>query len=262
MNRLIALILALTLLLCGCGQSGDTANTEPLTTGSAPTAGHETHDPSPTIGSTQQTESTAPDQTVPTESSELPETTGPQASDAFEPYTIQVSDPDRLIYAEPGFERDVTASFGEAGVYTIVEECYDRDGNLWGRLKSGIGWTCLTVPPIVPIHAQYADGNFQYAERWHCAETDYVTDIGILPNETLSDVRFMCMELSESLRPGEVLYTTQCLEADEALLVSVVFYGDMTTYGLSFVDAKGNERFFTFSISGKDGSLICMEQMP
>ena len=31
-----------------------------------------------------------------------------------------------------------------SGTYTIVEEATDEAGKLWGKLKSGVGWICVS----------------------------------------------------------------------------------------------------------------------
>ena len=42
-------------------------------------------------------------------------------------------------------------------------------------------------------------------------------------------------------------------------MAGVVFYGDMTTYGISFVDEEGNERYYAVSLSGMNGALVLNE---
>lgn len=258
MKRLIPLflILCMTVAACGADPAETTLpDTVPPVQTTAPT------EPSQTEETTVATTPTVPPETtVPTDPEDVnAETTTPVP---FEPYTIRIEDPETLIFDGPAFRYSAVAAFEEAGVYTIVEESVDSDGNLWGRLKSGIGWVCLTDPPIVPIHAQFAGENFQAAYFWDCGETEYLTRIGILPNETLTDVKVTTMVIDSTLQTGSLLYTVDTLMADEPLLLQVVFYGDMTTYGISFVDAQGNERFYALSLSGKDGSLICSEYTP
>ncbi len=65
------------------------------------------------------------------------------------------------------------------------------------------------------------------------------------------------MELTdEGFVPGEKLYALDKLNSDKPLVVGIVFYGDFTTYGLSFNGAQGNEYNYTIYTSGKDGSVI------
>lgn len=58
-------------------------------------------------------------------------------------------EPDTEIYEGPSYDSGIADIIGEAGVYTIVEECTDDYGNIWGRLKSGAGWIWLGEEPNV-----------------------------------------------------------------------------------------------------------------
>ena len=213
--------------------------------------------------------STFPDEapaetTVPPETTVLPETTPPETTAPDGDYILRIEDPETMIYAAPGFVNEVTALVEEAGAYTIVEEATDADGNVWGRLKSGLGWVCLTNPALAPIHADYAEESFNAYHAYWCDETDYITAIGFTPAEKLTNVRFGLLDWfeTESWQMAEVLYTMDELDPDRAFLAQVVFWGDMTTYGISFTDADGAERHYAVSISGRDGSLVCAEYLP
>ena len=267
MKKLIFLLLALVLVLSGC--SGSSSPTQPPETTPIPeTAGETTLAVVPGSSeveahlpcSTEATETTDPTDSNVEET--ITQTTNSTEPAVFNSYTIRIEDPEKPIYDAPGFYKEITALFEEAGVYTIVEEAYDRDGNLWGRLKSGIGWVCLTEPAIVPVFADFAPEHFVSDYEWHCGEPEFVTDIGILANQTITDVTINTMELMPVFRENEVLYTVDEMHKDEALKVSVVFWGDFTTYGLSFTDSNGNRRSYSLMISGKDGSLVCREYTP
>ena len=231
MKRLLCAVAALCLLLCACGAPVET---------SAPA------------------ETTLPPVTEPVIETTAPvETTAPAARE----YTLRIEDPETMIYAGPAFLSGAVAMVEEAGTYTIVEEAQDRDGNTWGRLKSGAGWICLTEPALAPIYADYAAESFNAYHAYWSDETDYITAIGFTPGEKLTNVRFGLLDWfeTESWQMAEELYTMDEIDPDHAFLAQVVFWGDMTTYGISFTDADGAERHFAVSISGKDGSLICQE---
>ena len=231
MKRLLCAVAALCLLLCACGAPVET---------SAPA------------------ETTLPPVTEPVIETTAPvETTAPAARE----YTLRIEDPETMIYAGPAFLSGAVAMVEEAGTYTIVEEAQDRDGNTWGRLKSGAGWICLTEPTLAPIYADYAAESFNAYHAYWSDETDYITAIGFTPAEKLTNVRFGLLDWfeTESWQMAEELYTVDEIDPDHAFLAQVVFWGDMTTYGISFTDADGAERHFAVSISGKDGSLICQE---
>ena len=211
-------------------------------------------------------ETTAPaaDNDMAYDDQDLPIADDPGKTAATPPITVRIDDPDTMLYAAPGFTNEVTALLGEAGAYTIVEEATDADGNVWGRLKSGKGWVCLTSPALAPIYADYAEEDFNAYHAYWCDETDYITAIGFTPAEKLTDVKFGLLDWfeTESWQMAEVLYTMDELDPDRAFLAQVVFWGDMTTYGISFTDADGQARHYAVSISGKDGSLVCTEYQP
>ena len=231
MKRLLCAVAALCLLLCACGAPVET--TAPAETTLPPVT-------EPVIETTAPVETTAP---------------------AAREYTLRIEDPETMIYAGPAFLSGAVAMVEEAGTYTIVEESLDRDGNTWGKLKSGAGWICLTEPTLAPIYADYAAESFNAYHAYWSDETDYITAIGFTPAEKLTNVRFGLLDWfeTESWQMAEELYTMDEIDPDHAFLAQVVFWGDMTTYGISFTDADGAERHFAVSISGKDGSLVCQE---
>ena len=259
MKRIFSILTILCLLLTACGGA-------PVET----TAPAETTLPTE---ATPPTQTTAPpvDNDMSYQEEELPipenpaETVPPvETTEPAGDYVLRIEDPETMIYAAPGFVNEVTALIDEAGAYTIVEEQTDADGNLWGGLKSGLGWVCLTNPPLAPIHADYAEESFNAFHAYWCDETDYITAIGFTPAEKLTDVKFGLLDWfeTESWQMAEVLYTMDELDPDHAFLAQVVFWGDMTTYGISFTDADGAERHYAVSISGRDGSLVCSEYIP
>ena len=240
MKHLICLLL-LVALLCGCGAK-PAETTAPIET-------------------TMPAENTVPaETTIPDETTIPAETTVPPATDP----TLRIEDPETMIYTGPSFVHDIAAMLGETGTYTIVETVIDADGNEWGRLKSGAGWVCMTTPPLAPICADYAPESFNAYHAYWSDETDYITSIGFTPAERLTNVKFGLLDWfeTESYVMNEVLFTANEMDPDHCFLAQVVFWGDMTTYGISFTDADGAERNYAVSVSGKDGSLVCTEYTP
>ena len=153
MNRRIMMIMVLSLMLCACSgeppQNTIPEETTPFESTVMVTEPLQTTVPTEPI---HETEPSIPDETIaPSESTEPSEVTS---------YTIKIANPETYIYEHPGFRYNCTDLVGEAGIYTIVEEATDWDGNLWGKLKSGIGWVCLTEPAIVPVYVDYAQEHF------------------------------------------------------------------------------------------------------
>lgn len=173
------------------------------------------------------------------------------------------------IYHGPGYDWGYAKPVGEDGVYTIVEEQWDEQGEKWGRLKSGAGWVNLSwvqgnAGRQDPIWAAFADealiASGCYQQILTERPTELMVKLAIRPRETLSNVQLFLLEWREDgLYPAAPYCILNSLTPDMPLIAGVVFWGDMTAYGISFRDEKGNERCYSLSISGRDGSLVIEE---
>jgi len=154
---------------------------------------------------------------------------------------------------------------GEDGVYTIVSEALDEFGNVWGELKSGAGWVNLNYVRYMgypPITAYYADVIEQIDED-QCDivvdDSEYMVRIAFRANERLNDVSFTTLQYNNAYEVEQNHYWIHWMEEDTYFVAGVVFYGDMTTYGISFVDEEGEERNYAVSLSGMNGELELRE---
>lgn len=185
------------------------------------------------------------------------------------PYRQRVTRADEMIFEGPGYDEFCVGTVREAGVYTIVEEVQDGEGHLWGRLKSGAGWLDLTHVRSAQVAAQPVSAAFAEqcmpAGGFHgyaMAEDDAMTWLAFRAYQPLSNVRLVNLVLTEEgFAVGESLHTLPEMTPETPLLAGVVFWGDMTTYGLLFTDEAGQERFFAAYISGRNGMLILEERM-
>lgn len=191
----------------------------------------------------------------------------PQPEEKF-PYLQKVTHADQSIYGGPSYDYGFVDTVKLAGTYTIVEEAWDDEGNLWGKLKSGVGWIDLTEvrgriasPP--PVSANYADdllldgGNF---EHFVADSSEYAVKIAFRANEVLTDVVFYSMQLMETeFEMDEALYSLPELTPDKPFVAQVLFPGDMSMYGIRFTDSSGHVRSYQITISGRNGSLFLME---
>lgn len=171
------------------------------------------------------------------------------------------------IYTGPGYEFDVAQILGENGTFTIVAQEWDSANNLWGQLKSGAGWVFLrseSAMMIQPIYADFASeeliakGPYEYIL---IDQTENATELAIYASESVTDVCFF-----ESVHNGDActhnpLHTLPILTSEKPIVAAVPFYGDMTTYGISFTDFSGTQRCFEISLSGMDGSVVLTECM-
>jgi len=154
---------------------------------------------------------------------------------------------------------------GEDGVYTIVNEVTDELGNVWGELKSGAGWVNLSYVREMghlPVTAYFADVIEEIDDSWCdyiADESEYMVRIAFRANERLNNIMFSTLQYDDAYETAENHYWIQWLEEDSYFVVGVVFYGDMTTYGISFVDECGEERHYAVSLSGMNGSVVMNE---
>ena len=147
----------------------------------------------------------------------------------------------------------------------IIDEVQDELGNVWGELKSGSGWVNLNYVRFMghpPITAYFADVIDQIDEnQCDCIvdDSEYMVRIAFRANERLNNVRFTTLQYGDIYEVEEIHHQIHWMEEDTYFVAGVVFYGDMTTYGISFVDEEGNERYYAVSISGMNGALVMNE---
>ena len=191
----------------------------------------------------------------------VPPTTAPER---VPPYTVDIHRPDFPIWDGPGYDYSLIVTVEEAGVYTIVEEEVDAEGNLWGQLKSGIGWIDLTLlereeaePPL--LTGNFAEEMLVTEENCHYYGDDTTEEtnrIALRVYDTVSDVVFYSMIFDVDLHKDQELLKLDTWEPGLPVVADISFPGDMTTYGIQFKDADGRTHIYTISVSGRNGSLI------
>ena len=277
----ILLILTLSLLLTGCRTEPAAPATVPAQTVNSLPAQQpsDAATEAPAAAPSQEPEVTEEEQTLPAEkptvaATEAPVTEPPQVPEATEeadsrlPYLQRIPRFDQSIYEGPGYDYSFVGTVREAGTYTIVEEAVDSEGNLWGKLKSGIGWVDLTEIlsedyKNALISANYADENLLLHGAYHHYPSDdeYSTAIAFRAYGTLRDVALFAFELTdEGLCPGPDLFTLPEMTDEMPLVAELSFPGDMSTYGIRFVDDAGTTHVYTIYISGRNGALILTEE--
>ena len=96
-----------------------------------------------TVPKTTSAATSKPEAEPTTEKATEPKKEEQKSSAQFERYLVWL-DLGVTVYESPDFASDVTYVIDIASNYTIVDEAHDRNGNLWGKLKSGVGWVCLS----------------------------------------------------------------------------------------------------------------------
>ena len=181
-------------------------------------------------------------------------------------YRITVGTENIPIYDGPGYQCTLVDRISTPGVYTIVEETRDAEGNLWGKLKSGIGWIHVAymntdVAGVAPIVLDYADEDLIAGGHFYaCGNSgaEYVIPAVIHGKLHLNNILLCEMVMDEwgGLTPGQTVGSWQELPVDIPIVAYLEFPGDFTTYGLSFTDDYGNSYAYIFYLSGMDGSLV------
>lgn len=220
------------------------------------------------------TETTAPTQApteAPTEPSEEVPTTAPVETGTEDdglPYLLKIDRADQSIYEGPGYDYVFVGTVQERGTYTIVEESWDYEGNLWGKLKSGAGWVDLTEirsPEYANalISANYADENLILHGDYHYCPGDnseYRIPIAIRAYGSLRNVELCAFEFVEDgMAIGEAFFTLSDMDEEMPLVAELAFPGDMSTYAIRFVDEDGITHTYSISISGRNGALVLSE---
>ena len=260
--RILAVVcIVCTLFLFGCGREKLPQTTEP-SSGPVPD--------SPTIPATQMPAETVMPTNPPAITEAAPTEAASRPVSPELPYLQKVTHADQSIFDGPGYDYAFAGTVKEAGTYTIVEEAWDVEDNLWGRLKSGAGWIDLTqvrkrIESPDALSANYADdlllgsGNYHHYVR---SSEEYALRIAFRARETLTDVRLYSMAFHETLELEEELFFLSRLEPEKPLVADLDFPGDMSTYAILFTDSSSNQTCLCISISGRNGTLELWEYEP
>ena len=112
----------------------------------------------------------------------------------------------------------------------------------------------------VPMTADFAETDMVVDYMFIAEESEYISYIIFTAEDNVKDVRVYAMEFVENgFVPAQELYAADAMRKGERLLGGVVFWGDMTTYGMSLTDSSGAAHSYEIIMSGKDGSLIFNE---
>ena len=182
---------------------------------------------------------------------------------AFQPY-IQSIPGNQSVYSGPGYDYGFVMSIGTPGRYTIVEEAWDYEGNLWGKLKSGAGWINLTAaraenqnPPLLTANfannSEYGTDDYYYITDF----SEYAVPILFRAGQDLHFVNFYAVDYDyDGLPQLRHLYSHGYMEAGVPVVIVASFPGDMSTYAITFEDSQGREYCYGIYISGRNGALV------
>lgn len=265
-KRFAFILIALALVLTGC-QAEPSLLTEASTEATIlaeTTAPVETTLQTETQSvATTETPTTEPTQ-APTISEETQESTVPEKPEQALPYLQKIERCDQSIYDGPGYDYSFAGTVRKIGTYTIVEESEDYEGNLWGKLKSGAGWVDLTqiqsknyVSNLIGVN--YAEDRVLREVSYHHYSTnrEYAVPVIFYAYGTLRDVTIFDMEFQDAgMMPAGDLFTLPEMTKEKPLVAELAFPGDMSTYGIRFVDETGSTHTYYIYMSGRNGDIL------
>ena len=268
----ITIIFALALLLAGCREvpaaPAETTLPADTTLPAQTTLPEETTVP---VQTTVPVETTLPPETaVPTEPVPTTAPTEPVATESSSlPYLQFIQRADQSIFDGPGYDYALVGTVQQRGTYTIVEEAWDSEGNLWGKLKSGAGWVDLIQIRSEEyteslISANYADEYLLLHGAYHYCphdQSEYAISIAFHAYGNLRDVALFAYDFSDAgLVPGADFFTLAEWTPDMPLVAELSFPGDMTTYGIRFIDENGVTHIYSIYISLRNGALMLTKE--
>lgn len=249
MKKVLVMLLILALVLSGCAFGGAGAQESQPSENAAPSVQEQPEDvkPTPVPGESQE-----PGEDPIEEPSEEP-------SKEPESYLLPVPWAGLMIFDGPSYDAAPVQPL-PVGTYTIVEGAQDDEGLQWGKLKSGLGWICVSHIRrfSAPVSIGQAEEALLNQETFSnvSEDTPYGVPVVIQACEDLTQLRiYTCQLGEETMEADELIYEQQMLEKAELLVVRLSFPGDFSAYHVCFRDADGTERVFQVSISGRNGTV-------
>lgn len=198
-------------------------------------------------------------------------TTEPTTAPATEPTTEPTSAPDKknlqevkaigaYIFDEPSYDGGVVQPMS-TGTYTIVKEKMDDEGNLWGKLKSGLGWICLTDIRNFdePVAIGELDPDLEKSGKYKAYaihDTEYAIPVVIQAcrNLDILDV-YSCLMVEDDMAPEDLLVSCSGMKKGEKIVVWLEFPGDFSTYEIQAMYGNGQTCRFQVATSGRNATL-------
>ena len=179
---------------------------------------------------------------------------------SFSEYQFKVLRNDTAIYDEPSYDGMRIGVIYEKTLYTIVGEATDEEGNVWGKLKSGLGWIDLTKARE-DLSTQYplsidvmSSPTFKFADYIdYSSAAEYTENIVFVAQETITDVLITYDNVFDMTQ--KEVYRVDSISPDMPLVSGLVFDSNLARYTISFTDTKGEIHSLTIAQSGRNGEI-------
>ena len=181
----------------------------------------------------------------------------------FESYIVKIPFVGSYIFSEPDYDSTVNEPM-PVGSFTIVEEVVDRDNKVWGKLKSGAGYICLSDIPLDAPAVSIGEADKELLKSGSFISfgesTGYSRPVVIQVNEKVTKLSLSYLEITDGeIYAGDSYCYMEESGAGEFIVVWVSFPGDMSTYGVSVTDENGILRQYLITESGRNGTIEVTE---
>lgn len=186
------------------------------------------------------------------------------------------------------YEKDDT--FNEIGCYHNTTGEWDKDSSEEMDITTEEFWKMeedlsaqvkkLTLTPFteytpvsVPVYEVATKVTADYAENVDCAaydvfvadDSEYAAEIAFVGEGNVKEFKVLSLFLEDVKEDGTPvfatteLYTLGTLNPEKPLVVQMTFWGDTPSYGISYVNEKGETKTFAVEMSGMDGAIVLSE---
>ena len=118
------------------------------------------------------------------------------------------------------------------------------------------------VSYVYATHIDYTGADLTNAHRFTADNSDYETEVVFFASGDVYDFAFCEVTSIDYSDSGEFIYelnpkfTTDTLTEDAPLVVTMTFWGDIPSYGITYTDSEGISHSELVGLSGEDGSVI------
>ena len=191
---------------------------------------------------------------APTEPADLETTAPTEALHTKFPY-LKSLPAEACIFKEPDPDSAYVQTIGENGTYTIMEEVRHENGDIWGRLKSGLGWVNISYPlcngsQLPAVTASFTSTMVRNADHHRAGKSsgEYVVLLTFMPHETVYNVK-----VTEN-HPAwnNTIVTMDELSPEKPLVVGVLLV-DFVTFHLKYQDSDGKSHTVSVNQNYQDG---------
>ena len=256
MKKILAMLLLLALMLSGCVRSGPSAQQPQPSEDAAPSQQAPANE-TPEIPEEPSQEASETPTEEPSEEPTEPSSEEPVVPTEPEGELQRVAWAGFMIFSEPSYEGMPVQPL-PVGTYTMVDAAQDDEGLHWGKLKSGLGWICLSHIREFnqPVSIGQAEAGLEGACEFSYSEDPYSIYLVIHACEKVTDIQvYTCSLGDEQMEADALIYEKQLLEKNEIMVIRVNFPGDFTTYEVRLTDAAGMTRRYLVSVSGRNGAI-------